>query len=293
MFRTSSRDARWEPTGRTIVPNERDEPLSVDFRFLATAIEAVVRAGEMQMARFGSDLRVDKKGAIDLVTEVDVEVERMFRALIAERFPDHDVLAEEMGQPRTGATHRWVFDPLDGTTNYAHGVPIFCSALALEIEGQPVVAAVFDPNRRELFTAERGVGAWMNGQPLRVSASDTLNDSVLVTGFPYDVRERMDETLNLFADFLRVARAVRRLGSAAIDLCWVAAGRLDGFWEQGLQSWDTMAGALIVQEAGGRVTALDGSAWDPHGGRVLASNGHIHEAMVNVIANVRTSGQSA
>ncbi|MGH9176701.1 MAG: inositol monophosphatase family protein, partial [Vicinamibacterales bacterium] len=257
--------------------------MSVDPRFLATAIEAVVRAGDLQMARFGSALRIDKKGAIDLVTEVDVDVERMFRALIAERFPDHDVLAEEMGQARSGAAHRWVFDPLDGTTNYAHGVPIFCSTLALEIDGQPVVGAVFDPNRRELFTAERGVGAWMNGDPVRVSPAAVLNDSVLVTGFPYDIRDRMHEILDVFAGFLREARAVRRLGSAAIDLCWVAAGRLDGFWEQGLQPWDTMAGALIVQQAGGRVTALDGGAWDPHGGRVLASNGHIHDAMVAVI----------
>jgi len=255
-------------------------------RFLATAIEAVVRAGEMQMARFGSGLRVDKKGVIDLVTEVDLDVERMFRALVAERFPAHDVLAEEMGQMRSGASHRWVFDPLDGTTNYAHGVPIFCSTLALEVDGEPVVGAVFDPNRRELFTAERGVGAWMNGEPLRVSSSATLNDSVLVTGFPYDIRERMGEILDVFARFLREARAVRRLGSAAIDLCWVAAGRLDGFWEQGLQAWDTMAGALVVQEAGGRVTGLDGGAWDPHGGRVVASNGHIHDAMVAVIQAV-------
>lgn len=261
--------------------------------FLATAIEAAVRAGELQMARFGSRMRVDKKGAIDLVTEVDVDVERMFRALIAERFPDHDVLGEEMGQPSSGATHRWVLDPLDGTTNYAHGVPIFCATLALEVDGRPLVGAVFDPNRRELFTAECGVGSWMNGEPLKVSSTRTLADSLLVTGFPYDVRDRMSEILDPFANFLREAQAVRRLGSAAIDLCWVAAGRLDGFWEQGLHSWDTMAGALMVQEAGGRVTALDGSPWDPHAGRVLASNGHIHDDMLKVIASVRATGHSA
>jgi myo-inositol-1(or 4)-monophosphatase len=144
--------------------------VSLDPRFLATAIEAVTRAGELQMARFGSRVLVEKKGTIDLVTEVDLEVERMFRALIAERFPDHDVLAEELGETSTGASHRWVFDPLDGTTNYAHGIPIFCSTLALEIDRVPIVAAVFDPNRRELFTAQRGVGAWLNGEPLRVSS---------------------------------------------------------------------------------------------------------------------------
>jgi myo-inositol-1(or 4)-monophosphatase len=259
----------------------------MDPRFLATAVESVVRAGELHMARFGSDVRVQKKGAIDLVTEVDLEVETMFRALIAERFPDHDVLAEELGQLRAGARHRWVFDPLDGTTNYAHGVPVFCATVALEVDGVPLVGAVFDPNRNELFTAERGIGAWLNGDPLRVSATSTLNDALLVTGFPYSVRDRLREILDLFGAFLTQARAVRRLGSAAIDLCWVAAGRFDGFWEQGLHAWDTMAGSLVVQEAGGRVTGLDGSSWDPHCGHVLASNGHIHEAMVAVIQATR------
>ena len=252
---------------------------------LATAVEAVVRAGDIQMSRFGRAVRVEKKGEIDLVTEVDVEVERMFRALVAERFPDHDVLAEEMGQSRTGARFRWVFDPLDGTTNYAHGIPIFCSTLALEIDGVPTVAAVYDPNRRELFTAERGVGAWVNGQPLQISSARSLLDSVLVTGFPYDIRQpqRMKQILGLFTGLLGEARAVRRLGSAAIDLCWVAAGRMDGFWEQALQPWDVMGGALIVQEAGGRVTGLDGSPWDAHRGNIVASNGHIHDEMLHAI----------
>jgi myo-inositol-1(or 4)-monophosphatase len=252
---------------------------------LATAVEAVVRAGDLQMARFGSNVHVEKKGVIDLVTEIDLEVERMFRALIAERFPEHDVLAEEMGQTRAGASHRWVFDPLDGTTNYAHGIPIFCATVALEIEGVPTVAAVYDPNRRELFTAERGGGAWLNGDPIRVSSRRTLLESVLVTGFPYDIREprRMQQTVGLFAAFLGHARAVRRLGSAAIDLCWVAAGRMEGFWEQALKPWDVMGGALIVQEAGGHVTGLDGSPWDAHKGHVLASNGHVHDEMLAVV----------
>lgn len=259
--------------------------MGINPQFLATAVEALVRAGDIQLSRLGSDLHVDKKGAIDLVTEVDLDVERMFRALIAQRFPDHDVLAEEMGQTRTGASHRWVFDPLDGTTNYAHGIPIFCSTVALEIDGEPVVGAVYDPNRRELFTAERGIGAWLNGEPLRVSSAPTLVDAVLVTGFPYDIREpkRMDEVVALFAGFLSHARAVRRLGSAAIDLCWVAAGRMDGFWEQALQPWDVMGGGLIVQEAGGQVTGLDGSRWHAAAGHLLASNGHVHEEMLAVV----------
>ena len=258
-------------------------------RFLATAVDAVTRAGELQISRFGSQVHITKKGTIDLVTEVDVEVETMFRALIAERFPEHDVLAEEMGQTGRGARHRWVFDPLDGTTNYAHGIPIFCSTVALEIDGVPTVAAVFDPNRRELFTAERGVGAWLNGAPLHLSRATTLIDSVLVTGFPYDIREpqRMRDILSLFTGYLGHARAIRRLGSAAIDLCWVAAGRMDGFWEQALQPWDVMGGALIVQEAGGRVTNLDGSPWDAHRGNVLASNGLIHDEMLRIAAEHR------
>lgn len=258
-------------------------------QFLATAVEAVVRAGDMQIARFGSSVRVDKKGVIDLVTEIDLEVERMFRALIADRFPEHDVLAEEMGQTREGASHRWVFDPLDGTTNYAHGIPIFCATVALEIDRVPTVAAVYDPNRRELFTAERGVGAWLNGEPLRVSSPKALLESVLVTGFPYDVRNprRLQETVALFAAFLREARAVRRLGSAAIDLCWVAAGRMEGFWETALKAWDVMGGALIVEEAGGRVTGLDGSPWDAHRGHVLATNGHVHDEMLAVVRSAQ------
>lgn len=258
-----------------------------DPRYLATAIEVVTQAGAIQRARFGSAFSVGKKGTIDLVTEVDLEVERAARALIGARFPDHDILAEELGGGDGGRSHRWVFDPLDGTTNFAHGIPIFCSALALEIDGEAVVGAVFDPNRQELFTAERGVGAWLNGAPLRTSSTAALIDAVLVTGFPYDVHRTLDEVIGLFSAYVGEARAVRRLGSAAIDLCWVAAGRMDGFWEERLQPWDTRAGALLVQEAGGQVSGLDGGPWDPAGGHLIASNGHLHQAMVQVARTFR------
>jgi myo-inositol-1(or 4)-monophosphatase len=258
--------------------------------FLATAVEAVVRAGEIQMERFGRDIHVEKKGTIDLVTDVDLTVERMFRNLVAERFADHHVLAEELDAGASiPAGPCWVFDPLDGTTNYAHGLPIFCASLALEIDGVAEVAAIFDPNRQELFTAERGGGAFLNGRPLHVSATSTLVDAMLVTGFPYDIHGRVDEMLGLFGRFLGVARAVRRLGSAAIDLCYVAAGRMDGFWELSLKAWDTSAGALIVAEAGGRVTTLDGSPFTSHVGEVLATNGLIHEQMLDIIRPWRNS----
>ena len=254
--------------------------------FLATAVEIVLLAGEIQLSRRESGFQIDKKGTIDLVTEVDLECEKMCRALLAERFPHHDILAEELsrgpGQPRT-SRYRWVFDPLDGTTNYAHGLPVFCASLALEIDGRAEVGAIYDPTRKELFTGERGQGAFVNGTRLRVSETRSLLDALLVTGFPYDVHEKLVPLLAMFGAFLGEARAVRRLGSAALDLCYVAAGRFDGFWEQTLKPWDVAAGALIVEEAGGRITGMDGSQFDPAAAHLVASNGQIHEAMLDVI----------
>jgi len=262
--------------------------VSLNPRFLTTAVEAVVRAGDLQMAHFGREFEVNKKGTIDLVTEVDLAVERMFRALIAERFPDHQILAEELGGAAVVPPGPcWVFDPIDGTTNFAHGLPIFCASLALEIDGVACLGAVYDPNRKELFTAERGGGAFLNGVRLRVSSAARLVDAMLVTGFPYDVHSRVDEIVGLFGAFVGQARAVRRLGSAAIDLCYVAAGRLDGFWETDLKAWDIAGGALIVSEAGGRVTGTDGGPFTSRGGQVLATNGHLHDAMLAVIAGFR------
>jgi myo-inositol-1(or 4)-monophosphatase len=256
--------------------------------YLATAIEAVLRAGDVQMAHFGRDVRIDKKGTIDLVTQIDLQVEREFRAMIAERFPDHVVLGEEFeaqGDREARAQYTWLFDPVDGTTNYAHGLPIFCSSLALEIDGELAVGAVYDPTRRELFTAERGAGAWMNGEPLHVSAAAALIDSLLVTGFPYTVQSDPAELTGLFSEFLTRARAVRRLGSAALDLCYVAMGRFEGFWEQKLQPWDVAAGALIVAEAGGQVTTADGQPFASRAGSVVASNGRIHQAILDTITD--------
>src|SRR5262245_39364705 len=240
------------------------------------------------MERFGGDVHVAKKGTIDLVTDVDVAVERMFRDLIAARFPDHQVLGEELGgSAAIPPGPCWVFDPIDGTTNFAHGLPIFCASLALEIGGVPEVAAIYDPNRRELFTAERGGGAFMNGKPIHVSDADQLVNAMLVTGFPYDVHARVEEIVGLFGAFVAEARAVRRLGSAAIDLCYVAAGRMDGFWESDLKPWDIAGGALIVAEAGGVVTGMDGASFSSRGGHVLATNARLHDAMLEVIRRFR------
>ena len=263
--------------------------------FLATAIEAVIHAGDVQMSRFGAAMAIEKKGAIDLVTETDREIEREFRALIASRFPDHRVLGEEFSDPaerRQTAGVCWVFDPIDGTTNFAHGLPIFCSSLALEIDGIAAVAAVYDPNRRELFTAERGRGAWLNGAPLRVSSAATLIDALLCTGFPYNVQQKPDELVGLFAHFLGISRAVRRLGYAAIDLCYVAAGRLDGFWEVHIGPWDISAGALIVEEAGGRVSGTDGTAFASRRGNILATNGPLHAPMLDAIRSFEAGFRS-
>jgi len=258
-----------------------------DPTFLAAAVEIVLRAGEIQIARRDQGFSVSKKGVRDLVTEVDFECERMCRAALAERFPDHDVLAEELGageSTRPASRWRWVFDPLDGTTNYAHGLPIFCASLGLQIDGRTDVGAVYDPSRRELFTAERGEGAYLNGQALSVSDTTEAIDALLVTGFPYFFTQ---ELVELFSVFLQRARAVRRLGSAALDLCYVAAGRFDGFWEQHLKPWDVAAGALIVEEAGGRMTGMDGAPFDPALGHLVASNGRVHEALLAVIREFR------
>jgi len=271
--------------------------LPLDARLVATAIDAVLEAGAIQRRYVGHDLQVAKKGRIDLVTIVDLEVEQRVRRMIAERHPGHAVLAEEAA----GADFRapvegycWVFDPLDGTSNFAHGLPIYSASLGLELDGEVVLGAVYDPSREELFFAEKGEGAFLNGRPLRVSATGLLVDGMLCTGFPYDVDASGDDILDLFGRFVRRGRAVRRLGSAALDLCYVAAGRLDGFWERGLKPWDTCAGALLVAEAGGTVTTWSGGAYQSRGDRLVATNGHLHEQMLAVIGEfLRARGPGA
>ena len=272
--------------------------MTPDPLFLATAVEAALAAGRIHRRYFRQQVKVEKKGPIDLVTAADLEVEREFRALIASRFPSHEVLGEEgesdaarppkpkggEGGPRSGARgHRWIIDPVDGTTNFAHGLALFCVSIALEIDGALAVGVVYDPIADELFTAERGQGARLNGHRLRVTAETRLVDALLCTGFPYSIRERRTRQIDTFAAFLGQSRAVRRLGSAALDLCYVAAGRFDGFWEEQLHAWDMAAGALIVTEAGGRVSGYDDEPLDLFGHRIIATNGGVHGAVLSVI----------
>lgn len=259
--------------------------MALDPLFLATAIEAALSAGRIHRSYFRTNLVVDKKGPIDLVTAADLETERMFRGLIAGRFPSHVVLGEETpaGVAAESGGHRWIIDPVDGTTNFAHGLALFCVSIALEVDGRIELGVVYDPMAEELFTAERGVGAWLNGEPLHVSTRSALVDGLLCTGFPYSVRDRPTK-LEAFSAFLRAARGVRRLGSAALDLCYVAAGRLDGFWEIRLHPWDFAAGMLVVTEAGGAVTNYAGAPLKIEASEIVASNGVLHPAMLAVLA---------
>lgn len=252
--------------------------------YAAVAAEAVLEAGALQRERYGQRLQVELKGEIDLVTDVDRACEDLVLRRLRLRFPDHDIVTEERHLERRGRSHVWFVDPLDGTTNYAHAYPFFCCSVGLAVEGRPTAGAVYDPLRQELFTAERGGGAFLNGRPLRVSDASELLRSLLVTGFPYDLREDLSGKLRLFNRFMGHARAIRRDGAAALDLCYVAAGRVDAFWEERLHPWDMMAGSVIVEEAGGRVTRFDGSSTGLAADEVLATNGRLHPAMLEVLA---------
>ena len=254
---------------------------------MAVAAEAVLKAGALQKAKYGQAIEVSLKGEIDLVTEVDHACEDLILATLRGRFPDHDIVTEERHLERTGSSHVWFVDPLDGTTNFAHGYPFFCSSVGLAVDGRAVAGAVYDPLREELFTAERGGGAFLNGRPLQVSAAAVLLRSLLVTGFPYDLREDPRASLRLFNRFVAEARGIRRDGAAALDLSYLAAGRVDAFWEERLQPWDVMAGTVIVEEAGGRVTRFDGTPTGVRADEILATNGPLHEAMLQVLREER------
>lgn len=257
------------------------------FRPVAVAAEAVLRAGALQRERYGQEIAVQKKGEIDLVTEVDRACEAAILGLLRQRFPDHDIVTEETDLERRGTRCVWFVDPLDGTTNYFHGYPFFCASVAFVVDGAVEAGAVYDPIKEELFTAERGGGAYLNGRRLRVSQRSALLESLLVTGFPYDLRENLEHNLRLFNRFMAEARAIRRDGAAALDLAYLAAGRIDGFWEERLKPWDVLAGVVLVEEAGGRATRFDGAPPGLVADEFVASNGALHEAMLAVLRQDR------
>ena len=252
---------------------------------LKVAIEAAREAGTFLKLSVGKVRNVEQKKGEErnLVSEIDRGAEERIIGIIKRHYPTHAILAEESGGSEAPADYRWIIDPLDGTTNFLHGVPIFCVSIGVEHKGEVVAGVVYDPCRDELFTAEKGSGAYLNGKRLKVSGSSRLIESLLVTGFPYDIAANPDAAVERFVGFLMSAQGVRRLGSAALDLAYVAAGRFDGFWEVYLNPWDMAAGALFVREAGGMTSDMTGAPLNIYQKRVVASNGIIHQAMLDVL----------
>ena len=250
-----------------------DEPISRD-TLLETAVAAGHQAGALLLNYAGSGFHIEYKNPINLVTDADRAAEQCVIDRIKTHFPTHRFLAEESGRLEEGRSpYLWIIDPLDGTTNFAHGYPAYCVSIGLEYEGRCMLGVIFDPSRNELFTAVEGRGAQLNGRPIHVSGAKTLDSSLLVTGFAYDIRETSRNNLDHFSNFALKAQGLRRTGSAALDLCYVAAGRFDGFWEVRLNPWDMAAGSVIVREAGGRLTNFSGKDLSIYGQELVASNG--------------------
>lgn len=249
------------------------------------AIEAALETGKFLKESVGKILEVESKFGqeTNLVTQIDKKAEEIIINKIKAKYPDHDFLAEESGSHNKQSEVRWIIDPLDGTLNFTHGVPLFSVSIAVEVKGVVVAGVVYEPNLDELFTAEKGKGAFLNGKPIHVSRVDTLIESMMVTGFPYTIQDNPDNAVQHFVNMLMKAQGIRRLGSAAVDLCYVACGRFDGFWEVCLSPWDMAAGVLLIQEAGGRFTDLSGKPSSIYNKQVLMTNGLIHEKTIEVL----------
>ncbi|UCH00681.1 MAG: inositol monophosphatase [Deltaproteobacteria bacterium] len=252
-----------------------------DFRDLA--VEIARDAGTFLRNRLNSAHKIDYKGEINLVTEADRVSEEMITSKINHLFPDHDILAEEFTYTNRGSDFRWIIDPLDGTTNYAHGYPVFCVSIALQRLDEIILGIIYNPMLSEMFVAEKDKGVFLNGREVHVSNTIRISESLVATGFPYDIREDTQNNLNYFNKMIMEARAIRRAGSAALDLAYVAAGRFDGFWEIKLSPWDTAAGWLMVVQAGGLVTDFRGKEYYLDSPVILASNGKIHKEMMDVL----------
>ena len=250
---------------------------------LAICEKAAASAGEVLRTLFGRTNHITKKGDIDLVTEADLESEKVILEMIRQKFPDDSILSEEAGEHSKQSDRTWIIDPLDGTTNFAHGFPFFAISIALQIKNEIVVGVVYNPVMNEYFEASRGAGTFFNKKPVKVSHTSELGESLLATGFPYDIHDHPQVVMELFEKMLVRAQGVRRPGSAAIDLCYVASGRFDGFWEQGLKPWDTAAGVVIVEEAGGKLSTFERNDYDPFKKTIVAANPFIHGAMIEVI----------
>lgn len=251
--------------------------------YSSVAVLAAKKAGLLLKNKLGQKRKVAYKGAVNLVTEMDLVSEKVIVSTLSRYYPNHNILAEEKAARQEISPFRWIIDPLDGTTNYAHSFPIFCVSIALEKEKEVILGVVYDPMRDELFLAEKGKGARLNGKKIHVSSTPKLSQSLLATGFPYDLRESLVNNFDHFQNFALRVHAVRRAGSAALDLCYVAAGRFDGFWEMKLGPWDLAAGSLIVREAGRKVTNFSGENLGLDGQHVLASNGKIHREMIDLL----------
>lgn len=250
---------------------------------LRLAVEAALEAGKIQRERSDRVGKITYKGEIDLVTEVDLLCEQEIIGRIKKQFPDHDILAEESGATKGSSGHRWIIDPLDGTVNYSHGFPSYCVSIALEIDGEAELGVIYSPRLDELFVAEKGKGSTLNSKPISVSSVVSIKKSLLITGFAYDVARSDNDNLDHFRNFIKESQAVRRMGSAALDLCYTAMGRAEGFWELNLNAWDVAAGSLIVLEAGGKVTRFDGDRFRFEDREILATNGLVHQPMMDVL----------
>jgi len=246
-------------------------------------IGAAYKGAEIIRSYYGKISKINKKGAIDLVTEADIGSERIIIETIRERFPDHGILAEESGLSQRQTDCQWIIDPLDGTTNFAHQTGMFAVSIAFALKQEIVVGIVLNPMTGELFTATTNEPSQLNGRNVNVSNAREVSESLLVTGFPYNLRENLSPLIQRFSNCLKEAQGVRRLGSAALDLCYVACGRFDGFWEEGLHPWDTAAGMLIVKRAGGSVTDFSNRPYDMFNKEILATNGNIHKEMLDIL----------
>jgi myo-inositol-1(or 4)-monophosphatase len=255
------------------------------------AIQAARQGGTILLEHAKKGFQIHKKDqTINLVTEADLRSEEAIIQTIRHAFPEHQILSEEQGMQDTPTNPvKWIIDPLDGTTNFAHGLPMYNVSIGVEYEGACVLGVVFDPTRNELFLAQQGKGATLNGTPIHVSVTPKLNEALLVTGFAYDVHTAKDNNLKEFCAFTLRTRGIRRTGTAAIDLCYIACGRFDGFWELQLNPWDTAAGKVIVEEAGGRVTNYAGEPYSIYGQTIIATNGLIHQEIVEVLRETRST----